>query len=59
MICRMTKEQREALVELIRCMINDARAEAYTSEVEPSIAKDEFHRLFANEDDLNDNVRST
>lgn len=55
MICRMNKRQREALVELIRTMIEEAKDTSDGHEVLNRMAAEEdFHKCFEcqAEDDL-------
>lgn len=55
MICRMNKRQREALIELIRTMIDEAKEGTDTHEVLARMqAEEDFHNCFENESEIED-----
>ena len=58
MKCIMSKEQREALIELIRTMIDEAKEGRATHEVLARMQAEEgFHNCFKNENNAEDDHR--
>lgn len=60
MICRMTKEQRECLIELITYIIERKLPGSDVHEMVREVQiKQEFNKLFANESEAEDNNRQS
>jgi hypothetical protein len=56
MICRMNRQQREALIELIEAIIDDKAPESGLEEsVRRLKLEDDFHKCFENENQDEDN----
>lgn len=49
MICRMNKQQRELLIEMVRAMIIAETAPSYENRVYEVECQDRFHAAFSNE----------